>query len=64
MSCTVVAGNFRTVPMAGVTFEGYPDPLIDLYNSKLVQTLINITAPNLPLPHVPAMGYFPNVSVF
>lgn len=48
--------------MAGVTFEGYPDPLVDLVNSKFVQTLINVTAPNAPIPHIPAMGYFPFVS--
>ncbi|CAD6189075.1 unnamed protein product [Caenorhabditis auriculariae] len=50
----------RTVSMAGVLFESYPDPFLALVNSNFTKTLLGILGNPIQIPNVPAMGYFPN----
>ncbi|PAV78618.1 hypothetical protein WR25_09592 isoform R [Diploscapter pachys] len=50
----------RAVPMAGVLFTSYDDPFISLINSNFTKTLMSFMGNPIPLPPVPAMGYFPN----
>ena len=51
--------KFRTVPMAGVLFDGYDDPLLDLVNSPLGQKIINWLG--VQIPHISGMGYLVGV---
>ncbi|ETN81742.1 hypothetical protein NECAME_08282 [Necator americanus] len=49
----------RAVTQGGASFESYPDPLITLINSNLTKTLMAILGNSVPLPNIPAMGFFP-----
>uniref|UniRef100_A0A8R1HSZ6 Uncharacterized protein n=1 Tax=Caenorhabditis japonica TaxID=281687 RepID=A0A8R1HSZ6_CAEJA len=52
----------RTVTVAGTLFDGYSDPLIDLMNSPLTKTLLDILGNPVQLPQVPSGGFFPKYS--
>uniref|UniRef100_A0A914V2F0 Uncharacterized protein n=1 Tax=Plectus sambesii TaxID=2011161 RepID=A0A914V2F0_9BILA len=55
----------RTVPVRGVLFEGYDDPLISILNSGLFKEFLSDEAAQIKLlgftvPNLPRMGYFVN----
>ncbi|CAJ0943529.1 unnamed protein product, partial [Mesorhabditis belari] len=61
---TMLVGEYplRKIPIAGILFDSYNDPLIDVINSPLYNLLLdkNGFIFGVKIPVIPALGYFPH----